>query len=126
MMMERRARLFLRSGGSAGSAALVSLTALLIGAGVGCSSTEYIAKPVAQTVIPIKDTTPQPKAPEHEQPPASGPAKPYAFPVANWSETAGGLKIAAIPNKALPVVQIRVVVKGGKAADGEKPGLVGI
>ena len=36
------------------------------------------------------------------------------------------LRFATIPSKALPLVQIRVVVLGGKAADGERPGLAGI
>ncbi|MFO0756759.1 MAG: pitrilysin family protein [Byssovorax sp.] len=94
----------------------------------GCTFTDYPTQPeLAGVVIPIRDTTPKPKGPPpKEQPPASGPARDYRFPAVAWSELPTGLKVGTIPSKALPIVQIRVVVLGGKSADGERPGLTAI
>jgi zinc protease len=94
----------------------------------GCTITSYPPQPeLANVVIPFRDTTPRPKGPPpKEQPPASGPAKDYRFPKVVWSELPTGLRVATIASTALPVVQIRVVVLGGRAADGEKPGLAGL
>jgi len=61
-----------------------------------------------------------------EPPPESGPAKAYRFPKVTWSELSNGLKLATIPIKTLPLVQVRVVVSAGKAADGERPGLASL
>jgi predicted Zn-dependent peptidase len=61
-----------------------------------------------------------------EQPPPSGPARPFAFPKPTWSELPSGLRVAAVESKALPIVQLRVVVLAGKRADGERPGLASL
>lgn len=77
---------------------------------------------------PLPPPAPPPTAqePQREAPPASGQAKPFTFPKVVWAELPNGLKVATIPSKALPVVQMRVVVLGGKAADGEKTGLASL
>ena len=71
--------------------------------------------PVATAAVVVK-----------ELPPESGPAKEYRFPRVTWSELGNGLKLATIPIKALPIVQVRVVVPGGQSADGERPGLASL
>jgi predicted Zn-dependent peptidase len=107
----------------------LSRIAPLLGVLAGCSTTTYNVPPPQQNVvIPVRDTVPVPKAPVvvKEAPPESGPAKPYRFPKVTWSELSNGLKLATIPMTSLPLVQIRVVVQGGKAADGERPGLASL
>lgn len=64
--------------------------------------------------------------PAREAPPDSGPARPFRVPRATWSELPSGLRVGTLVSKALPVVQIRVVVPGGKALDGERPGLASL
>lgn len=54
----------------------------------------------------------------------AGPA--LSLPQGGVVRATSGLEVATIPSKALPIVQLRVVVGGGKAADGEKPGLSSI
>jgi predicted Zn-dependent peptidase len=43
-----------------------------------------------------------------------------------WGELANGLKVATVSGKASPIVEVRVVVGGGHAADGERPGLAAV
>lgn len=102
----------------------VPLLALL----AGCATTPTPPAPPPKVVAPVPDTPPPATAAAvvKELPPESGPAKEYRFPKVTWSELANGLKLATIPIKALPIVQIRVVVPGGKSADGERPGLASL
>lgn len=104
------------------------LLALGLTASSGCTITTYPPQPeLANVVIPVRNTVPKPKGPPpKEQPPGSSPAKEYRFPRVVWSELPTGLRFATIPSQALPIVQIRVVVLGGKAADGEHPGLAAL
>ena len=107
----------------------LSLTAPLLGLLVGCAPPPQSPPAPQQSVAaPAPTTVPAPKAPEvvKEPPPESGPAKAYRFPKVTWSELSNGLKLAVIPIKALPLVQVRVVVPGGKSADGERPGLAAL
>lgn len=92
---------------------------------IGCSSTTVVPpKPIENVAIPVKDTTPKPKhVVTRESPPPSAPPADYHFPAVTWSELKNGLQVATIQSKALPVVQIRVVVQAGKAAEGEHPGV---
>jgi zinc protease len=94
----------------------------------GCTTTTYVPQPITGVDIPIKDTTPKPRAPEitKEAPPASGPARELHVPKAAWAELPSGLKFAAVESHALPIVQLRVVVLGGRSADGDKPGLTAL
>ncbi|MFS8070047.1 MAG: M16 family metallopeptidase, partial [Byssovorax sp.] len=102
------------------------------------------AVPLLALLAGCATTTPTPPAPQpkvvapppapvvtaaavvRELPPESGPAKEYRFPTVTWSELANGLKLATIPIKTLPIVQVRVVVPGGQSADGERPGLASL
>jgi zinc protease len=102
---------------------------IALAAAVGCTSTSYTPRQLSNVSIPVKDTTARPRAPAtpaREPPPASGPAREFHFPKTTWAELDTGLKVATIESRALPIVQIRVVVLGGKAADGERPGLSAI
>jgi predicted Zn-dependent peptidase len=98
------------------------LIALAIAVGIGCASAP--PPPVTAPVVPAQDTAPS--EPAREPPPASAPAKPYRFPSVVWAELPNGLRVATIPSKALPLVQIRVVVGAGRSADGDKPGLAAL
>ena len=64
--------------------------------------------------------------PAREEPPASGPARDLRFPTAWTGELANGVKLMAVPNRTLPVLQIRLAILAGSAADGERPGLASL
>jgi zinc protease len=91
----------------------------------GCAAQEP-PPPITGVQIPALDTIPRPKHPAREDPPPSGPARPFHLPKPAWAELAGGLRVATVASKALPLVQIRVVVLAGRAADGERPGLAAL
>ena len=92
---------------------------------LGCAAEPPLPPPMS-VPLPARDTRPEARVHRREPPPPSGPVKPYRSPKPTWAELPSGLKVATIQSKALPVVQIRVVVMAGKAADGEKPGLASI
>lgn len=95
-------------------------------AAVGCSTTSSAPRSVSRVPVPVKDTTPSapaPAGPVREAPPPSGPRREFHFPDATWEELGSGLRLATLENRALPIVQLRVVVLAGKAADRERPGL---
>jgi zinc protease len=102
----------------------IPLLALL----AGCATAAPPPPPPPSVPAPVPSAAPVATAPvvEKESPPESGPAKEYRFPKVTWSELGNGLKLATIPIKALPIVQVRVVVPGGKSADGERPGLASL
>lgn len=91
----------------------------------GCAA-EAPPPPMTGVVIPVRDTAPSKPERRREAPPASAPAKPYHFPRVVWSELPGGLKVATLPSKALPLVQIRVVIGAGRDADGEHTGVAAL
>src|SRR5262249_25969888 len=93
------------------------LTSLL--AAAACSPAE---PPKAPAPPAAAAPAPAPAPPERESPPPSGAAREFRIPRPVWQELPNGLKIATVQTTALPIVQIRVEVLGGKAADGEKPG----
>ena len=61
--------------------------------------------------------------PARERPPEAGPARPVPFPEVRRSRLPNGLGLDLIPNHALPIVQLRLVVRSGSARDAAKPGL---
>jgi len=77
-------------------------------------------KPVA--TAPAATVT-APPLPEREAPPGSSAARELTLPAPAWDKLANGLELATITSTALPIVQIRLVVLAGSAADGDKPGL---
>jgi predicted Zn-dependent peptidase len=104
------------------SARLGALGVLLLAA--ACTAAPPPPKaPAPPPPPPAPTAAPAPTAPAREEPPASGPARPLAFPKVAWSTLPTGLKVATIEGHALPLVQIRVVVQAGRSADGDHPGL---
>jgi zinc protease len=103
--MSRRTQVFL------------ALSALIVAA--ACSSTT--TAPVAQ------QTTPPPADSQavqvvqvpvaKEQAPASGPAREIHLPKITRVTTASGLEVNTVPMPGLPVVQVKLVIKAGSAAD---------
>lgn len=82
--------------------------------------------PAPKPVPPPPTATVAPAPPEDESPPPSGPARELSLPAPAWDELSNGLKVATIASHALPIVQIRVAVLAGSAADGDKPGLAAL
>jgi predicted Zn-dependent peptidase len=76
----------------------------------------------------IKDTSPraQPPAEAREEPPVAPPAPPFRFRAPAWIELPSGLKIAAVSRPGQPLVEIRVIVAAGAAADGDRPGVAAL
>jgi zinc protease len=107
------------------AAALSALAASTI----ACSSAPPPSPPPPPRAITAKApdaTSPEPRAPEREPPPPSGPTRDLRLPYPMWAELPSGLKVAAVENRSLPVVHIRVAVLGGSAADGERPGVAAL
>lgn len=80
------------------------------------------AAPPAPPSAPTEVAAP-PASSARESPPAPGPARSYRSPKVEWEGLPNGLRVAFIASSALPIVQIRLVVAGGTASDGDKPGL---
>jgi zinc protease len=104
-----------------------SLVRALAAAGIfvaGCAPPPAPPKPPApRSTVIAPAPTPVPAPPERESPPEAGAARELSLPAPRWAEMSNGLKVATLVSPALPIVQIRVVALGGKASDGEKPGL---
>jgi predicted Zn-dependent peptidase len=64
--------------------------------------------------------------PARESPPESGPARETPFPKIEHQDLANGLALDVVQAHTLPIVQIRVLVKSGGAADGDNTGLASI
>lgn len=58
-----------------------------------------------------------------EAPPPSSPSLPLPFPTIHREELDSGLELAVIEARALPLVQLRLVVHAGSAHDGDLTGL---
>ncbi|WP_437483689.1 pitrilysin family protein [Sorangium sp. So ce1014] len=107
----------------------LSWTAALAAAVVcGCAPAGRAPRPPAQAAAPANDAkvAPPPEVARREPPPPSGPARPARMPAITWAELPGGLSVATAVNRALPLVEVRVVVHGGSAADGERTGLAAL
>jgi predicted Zn-dependent peptidase len=74
--------------------------------------------------IPVPDSQKdQSLEPTREAPPESGPPRESPFPKVDHQDLANGLALDVVSLRTLPVVQIRVLVKSGTAADGDLTGL---
>ncbi|WP_437733658.1 M16 family metallopeptidase [Sorangium sp. So ce1335] len=107
----------------------LSLTAAALAAAVcGCAPAAPPARTPAQAAAPAKGApeAPAPEAPSREQPPPSGPARPARMPEIAWAELPTGLRVATAVNRALPLVEVRVVIRGGSSADGDRTGLAAL
>jgi zinc protease len=98
-------------------AALVSVLALSACRG------QKIAHPIANLKTPdVQQKTPWLDA-VRESPPESGPPRETPFPKIEHAELPNGLQLQVIQAHTLPIVQLRIVVKSGSAADGDMTGL---
>ncbi|WP_437306142.1 M16 family metallopeptidase [Sorangium sp. So ce388] len=111
----------------------LSWTAAALAAAVcGCApaAPSKGARPAAPAAAPSKGAPSKgaspPEAERREQPPPSGPARPPRMPAIAWAELPSGLSVATAVNRALPLVEVRVVVRGGSSADGERTGLAAL
>ncbi|WP_438025794.1 M16 family metallopeptidase [Sorangium sp. So ce233] len=108
----------------------LSWTAAALAAAVcGCAPAAPPARsPAPASGAPAKGApqAPAPEAARREQPPPSGPARPARMPAIAWAELPSGLSVATAVNSALPMVEVRVVVRGGSSADGERTGLAAL
>ncbi len=91
----------------------------------GCATA---AAPVAQkptVATPATTTVAVEKAPvPKQQPPAPGPQQPARFPAIARSQSPNGLELDTVEMHELPVVDIKLVVRSGSAADPkDMPGL---
>src|SRR5947209_926184 len=61
-----------------------------------------------------------------ESPPESGPLRESPFPKIEHKDLASGLETELIEAHALPLVQLRVLIKSGSAADGDLTGVASL
>jgi zinc protease len=80
--------------------------------------------PPPVTALPVLDTTPRPKPSLRpiEAPPPPGAPLDVHLPAASFSELPGGLTVGTLPLTGLPLAEVRVVIAGGRAAEGDRPG----
>lgn len=91
----------------------------------GCGGASPPPAPVAKVTQPAPSAAPAEASATtapREEPPPSGPAKAVHAPKIVWSDLTSGLKVGVVPSPTAPLAQVRVVVLGGAAADGERPG----
>ena len=117
-----------RSRSSRNRARTVVLRSLVVASAlaVGCTPPPEPPKaaPPPAPVAPAPPPTQVVSAvPDREAPPASAAPRELTLPAPAWDTLANGLEVATIASAALPIVQIRVVVRAGSAADGDRPGL---
>src|SRR5437764_66738 len=83
-------------------------------------------------VTPVNVQAPVPEAPKEavqparEAPPESGPPRETPFPKIEHQDLANGLALDVVQAHTLPIVQIRVLVKSGAAADADTTGLANL
>jgi predicted Zn-dependent peptidase len=74
--------------------------------------------------IPVPDSQKeQGLDPTREAPPESGPPRESPFPKIEHQDLPNGLALDVVSSRTLPLVQIRVLLKSGAAADGDLTGL---
>jgi len=58
-----------------------------------------------------------------EPPPPSAPARPFKAPKITWAELPNGVKMASRLERAVPMINLRIVALAGSSVDGERTGL---
>jgi predicted Zn-dependent peptidase len=106
--------------------ALLGSLALASSVLAGCRSQPPVYPTNVQ--IPVPDAPPKDQTlePAREAPPASGPARETPFPKIEHQDLPSGLALDVVQARTLPLVQIRVLVKSGEAADGDNTGLANL
>jgi zinc protease len=82
-----------------------------------CSSTSTLPPAAQSTPAPAAQPAPAPIVFIKQAPPPSAPAREIHFPPIGRSNTATGLEIDTVPLHGVPVVQVKLVIKSGSAAD---------
>lgn len=91
----------------------------------GCAkTTPPPAPPAAPPPAPVAPATPS--AEPRVEPPPSGISPSAPFPAIAHRELENGLGLRVVERHVHPIVELRLVVRTGSAADGEKPGLANI
>jgi len=90
----------------------------------GCH-TQPPAAPVS-VPAPVPEAPKETVQPAREAPPESGPPRETPFPKIEHQDLANGLALDVVQAHTLPIVQIRVLVKSGAAADGDNTGLANL
>lgn len=88
---------------------------------LGCGAATPPAAPVPAPP-PAPSVAPVPEA-RGVEPPASGVAPSAPFPGILHRELDNGLGLRVVERHVHPIIELRLVVRSGSAADGEKPGL---
>jgi predicted Zn-dependent peptidase len=79
--------------------------------------------PSAPVAAPSSTPTAQPSVSAREAPPPSGPPIAFHLPEARWSSLANGASLGIAVVRGLPIVEARVAIRGGRAAEGDRPGV---
>jgi zinc protease len=104
--------------------ALSGLSILVMLGASSCSGVAPVPPPApAQPPLSASAAPSAPPAPSRESPPEAGPATPEPFPLVRRDRLPNGLELELVPNHALPIVQLRLVLRSGYSRDGAKPGL---
>ncbi|HSN99489.1 MAG TPA: insulinase family protein, partial [Candidatus Nanopelagicales bacterium] len=116
------------TGGSTRRAVVIAALVAL----AGCVSSASPAKQAPSrndgAGLPVESAGPKPApvAEVREEPQPSAPVRPFRCPAPVWAELKSGLDVATIVTRGVPEVEIRAVIPGGRAADGERPGVAEI
>jgi predicted Zn-dependent peptidase len=106
--------------------ALFASLSLLAPLAIGCKSQPPVYPTNVQ--IPVPEPLPKDQAlePAREAPPESGPPRETPFPKIEHQDLPSGLSLDVVQAHTLPLVQIRVLVKSGGAAEGDNTGVAGM
>jgi zinc protease len=116
--MRRRSRFFVRCS----CLAFLSASASALSGVVGCGGAPAVVpKHLDLPVSPAASVTVA-KPPAREAPPPSGEAKASPFPQVRDHALKNGVKVAVVEAHALPIAQIRVVVRAGMGYAPKTPG----
>jgi zinc protease len=102
---------------------LASLLLAFAFAPLGCQNQAPVHPSNVQIPVPDSQSKDQGLEPTREAPPESGPPRETPFPKVDHQDLANGLGLDVVVARTLPLVQIRVLVKSGAAADGDSTGL---
>lgn len=106
--------------------ALRSPTVVIVLALAGCGSSAT-QTPGATHTTPTETKVEVAKAPAKQPPPPSGERRDVKFPAIIRATTASGLELNTVEIKTLPIVKIRLVVRGGSSSDPESmPGIASL
>src|SRR5258708_1542445 len=104
-------------------ALLPALLGLIVG---GCHPQPPTHPSNVQIPVPEGPPKDQTLEPAREAPPESGPPRETPFPKIEHQDLPNGLALDVVQAHTLPIVQIRVLVKSGAAADGDNTGLASL